>query len=329
MEQWKVQSFDEFCSNILCVKPKEIMEVNSLLENNNLYQKHILPSKCRERIVYEVDQYSLVYYCQKKLRKNFFSKIYYPSFVFGFIKQKSYFDYLNCHTTFEKNNYFLRLDIKDFFESLRVENFRECMEYYINSECGEEEKNEIINLFERIITYRGHFSQGIITSPDVSNLIFRSLDIRIQNYCCKLGIRYSRYADDLLFSSEQPYVHGRRFINMIRTILKTKGFELNNKKTLKQQGRLIINGYVVTDTISISRKKLTDINRHLFEINKSHSFPTTPWGAIDYKEVNYLVGYRSYLINLLKYGDKRNNSKITRIINNIDKVTKEYCEIAL
>ena len=93
-----------------------------------------------------------------------------------------------------------------------------------------------------ITTLNNHAIQGAITSPAISNIIFRSLDIRIEKYCEKIGVHYTRYADDMLFSSESSYIHSYKFTNAIQAIISDKGFYLNRKKTLKCENEISLNG---------------------------------------------------------------------------------------
>lgn len=106
--------------------------------------------------------------------------------------------------------------------------------------------------------------QGTITAPAVSNIVFRSMDIRIERYCSKYHVRYTRYADDLLFSSESEKLVKKNFIMGIAKILRSGGFELNYNKVIRSKSYISLNGFVISDTVTLSRKKLSDINRALF-----------------------------------------------------------------
>ena len=140
-----------------------------------------------------------------------------------------------------------------------------------------------------------------------------------------MNIKYSRYADDLLFSSESPFLHSDRFIKTIGCILSDRDFTINSKKTLKQVGVLNINGYIVGETVGISRRKLKNLNHVLFIVEKEKSKATkTSWNAPNFKLLNYLCGYRSYLIQLQRYGDSHQREKIKRTIHRIETVIDKY-----
>jgi len=89
------------------------------------------------------------------------------------------------------------LDIEDFFGSISEDLIRESITYYCKIE-DIDEKERVLDTIVSIVTYQNHILQGLVTSPTISNIIFRELDIRIQKYCKKFDANYTRYADDLL-----------------------------------------------------------------------------------------------------------------------------------
>ncbi len=324
MKNWQIQDYESLISGVLETTDADID--NELKNIDNCYEKINLLKKDKTtyRTIYQLKD-SWIATMQKRLLQKFFSNIYFPSNVFGFRKGCSYFDYLNCHKTVGDNTYFLRLDIKDFFDSIKSEHFKESIDYYIAEDCSDEEREKIIETILKITTYKNKFIQGSITAPIISNLVFRPLDIRIEKYCFEMGIKYSRYADDLLFSSSSSYLHSDRFIRTIINILKDRNFSINYKKTLRQKGKLAINGYVIDDNIHLSRKKIKKINRILFNVEKKKSkVLLTKWGAPNYRKLNYLSGYRSYLIHVMKYSSGEKKKRIATTISRIEDVIDRY-----
>jgi RNA-directed DNA polymerase len=88
--------------------------------------------------------------------------------------------------------------------------------------------------------------QGACTSPGISNLIARRLDSRLSGICRKLGWAYTRYADDLSFSSKTPSDRIGYLLARIRHIARDEGFDVNEKKTrvLKPGARQMVTGVV-------------------------------------------------------------------------------------
>ena len=307
MKNWQIHDYESLISDVLETTDTDID--NELKTIDKCYEKINLlkADKSTYRTIYQLKD-SWFANMQKRLLQKVFSNIYFPSNVFGFRKGYSYFDYLNYHKTVGDNTCFLRIDIKDFFDSIKSEHFKESIETIL-----------------KITTYKNKFVQGSITAPIISNLVFRPLDIRIEKYCFEMGIKYSRYADDLLFSSSSSYLHSDRFIRTIINILKDRNFSINHKKTLRQKGKLVINGYVIDDNIHLSRNKIKKINGILFRIEKKKSkVLLTKWGAPDYRKLNFLAGYRSYLIHVMKYSSDPKKKSIATTISRIEDVIDRY-----
>ncbi|WP_425133837.1 reverse transcriptase domain-containing protein, partial [Enterobacter hormaechei] len=85
---------------------------------------------------------------------------------------------------------------------------------------------------------------GFATSPFISNIIFRKLDILIKSLCDKRSIIYTRYADDMLFSSsgKDKLLGSEHFDNEISTIVNTAGLSLNKHKKIFKKGIISLNG---------------------------------------------------------------------------------------
>jgi retron-type reverse transcriptase len=92
--------------------------------------------------------------------------------------------------------------------------------------------------------------QGACTSPAISNQIARTLDRRLSALCERAGWRYTRYADDLTFSTEPgKRADIGRFIAKVRHIVEDEGFAINEKKGRVQRagGRQTVTGIVVNE----------------------------------------------------------------------------------
>lgn len=176
--------------------------------------------------------------------------------------------------------------------------------------------------------------------------------IRLQRYCDKQGIAYSRYADDLLFSSEEGKVLNKDFCRTIERILKSKGFSINYDKLRRTQNCIVLNGFVVDENIRLSRKKLKPVSRVLFYMERNRYERSADW-AKKYNEemskyineknvliekeddlINLLAGYRAFLICAVKHSDSENFTKRSgKIIGRIEKqitfIEKEKAKTSL
>jgi RNA-directed DNA polymerase len=101
--------------------------------------------------------------------------------------------------------------------------------------------------------------QGACTSPALSNLIARRLDSRLTGICKKLGWTYTRYADDLTFSTSGEAA-GRigYLLARVRHIAQNEGFAVNGKKTrvLRRHTAQVVTGLVVNEKPGVRRTEV-------------------------------------------------------------------------
>ncbi|MCI8482947.1 MAG: RNA-directed DNA polymerase [Lachnospiraceae bacterium] len=247
-----------------------------------------LPKQSGFRRIVSVESGCELEKLQKKLQRNFLSKLPVCPSAKGFVRGSSYLNFLEEHIGHE---YFLRMDLKNFFDSISVELLEESLKSFVRegeeTDSGEEKKesgegeNEsgILDEITALCTWKGTVPQGFLTSPSVSNLVFCRLDQRIRKYCRayqkeqKREIFYTRYADDLLFSSLGfNFRENKNFKRMISHILADGGFCCNEKKTIYQKGNISLSGYVIQEDVHLSRKKLKNINEVICQFDKRIKF---------------------------------------------------------
>jgi len=101
--------------------------------------------------------------------------------------------------------------------------------------------------------------QGACTSPGLSNQVARRLDRRLAGLAAKLGITYTRYADDISFSGDAAldtrvgYLMAR-----VRHVAEEEGFTINARKSrvLRRNTAQRVTGLVVNDKPSVSRREM-------------------------------------------------------------------------
>lgn len=309
---------------------KENIE-NIIKDKERFYTEKSIPKKNGYRTLFCMNKNSSLGKVQQNLRTNFLNKISVPDYVYGFVPNHSYKDFLSPHIN---KKYYIRLDIKNFFDSITTDILREVFSYYF--QVKDPINSILLDQFTELITLNGRVPQGAITSPIISNIVFRQLDLRIKRYCDKLNVTYTRYADDLLFSSNNPYIHHKVnkdfFIKKIKYILSNKGFKLNKDKVRYDKDFISLNGFVIENNIRLSRKKLKSLSGVLFVLDKyRHKFVIEEVlqeiNKLELKEglssildvIYYLAGYRAFLIQLLDKKDLENpdNKKNLRYINRI------------
>lgn len=314
-----------------------------ITNNIDSYYKNItINKKNGTRTIQCITKGSELYLAQKKLCSRFLNTIPIADNVFGFVPGYSFKDFLlpHTHTAINEKRYYLRLDIKDFFGSIKKHHIEQVFEYYFKID----DNNETLKKFTDLVTLNNSLPQGAVTSPVISNIVFRSFDLRIQKYCKNLDIIYTRYADDLLFSSNSPKLHENFFIKMIAQIFGNK-FVINSSKVKKSVFSISLNGFVVDSKVRISRSKKTEISELIFLFHKNGKpksideflgrlknrkcksdiknllINDDTFSKSELKLVHYLTGYRAFLIGWIPVNEKdKEYRKITKLIKEIENI---------
>lgn len=339
MKVWKINNKYTFYNNILKINETELDMILTSTMKKNYYQSPIeLPKKGGKRIVYSVNSEHRLYKIQKNVTKNFLDNILLPDTVYGFRKEKNYIDYLIPHIDFYGNNNYIRLDIENFFSSINTKTIRKTISSYfeVSANMNSKDVTKAIDNLIQILTYNGKVVQGAPCSPSLSNIIFRRLDIRIERYCRVFEVTYTRYADDMLFSSRSKMLYQPSFISGISKIISDEKFVLNYSKIIRAEKVISLGGYVISDDIRLSRSKLSNISRVLFYIEKHKDYKSASYyddlNSLLSKEmkdpiqfngiyslINYLSGNRAFIISVVKYSkDEKFRKKAVKIITRIE-----------
>ena len=164
----------------------------------------------------------------------------------GFSKGLSIIDNARPHVGQET---VIKLDIQDFFPNTAVERIREFF-------CKTGWTDDAADVLTKLVVFDQGLPQGAPTSPAVSNVVNCFMDLRLDALAKKYGMTYTRYADDLTFSSE---IYSRRDVHKILritgVILKSCGYSLNKKKKriIRKHRRQSVTGIVVNERLNIAR----------------------------------------------------------------------------
>lgn len=337
-----MQTLESFCFSIFNGSYSTILK--SI--NKEDYQKFTIPKKDGFRTINYLDKSSKLSILQKDLLVKILEKQAIPTCVKGFVKGENYKSYLSPHIG---SDFFVRIDIESFFPSIK--------ENYIKNELTNlviynsiEDKDKIVNLICDIVSLDGSLPQGACTSPAVSNIVMARIDQRILKYCQTFDICYTRYADDLLFSSKSfNFQEKKWFLKKVKYILGSNSLKICKSKTKYGHKELVLNGYIIADTgIRMSRKRLSDLrliinfsNRnfslletmgeeaYLLKVNllslKHRNLDKYPFTSI-FQFVQFMCGYRSFLISFVDhYFSSTNFQKdLHRLINKLEKQIEKY-----
>jgi RNA-directed DNA polymerase len=154
--------------------------------------------------------------------------------VHGFMKDRSTVTNAVPHLG---ANIVLRLDIRNFFESIPVASVERA---FVSLGASE----EAASLLSEFATLDGRLVQGASSSPAISNLVCVILDRALESIAQACGATYTRYSDDLTFSGHQVPDP-----DAIEQALKCEGFVLAREKVRYQKkGRFqYVTGVSVAD----------------------------------------------------------------------------------
>lgn len=177
----------------------------------------------------------------------------------------------------------INCDLKDFFPSItfpRIEGFFRSVGYSgavatILALVVTESPRQLVNYAGRelwVATGPRALPQGACTSPALSNAISWRLDRRLQALSHKLGLSYTRYADDLTFSAAEPMKDKIGYIlARVRHIVQDEGFTIHPQKTRvqKQSSRQTVTGLVVNERVSVARKTVRELRAILHNARRT------------------------------------------------------------
>ncbi|MGD9639409.1 MAG: retron Ec67 family RNA-directed DNA polymerase/endonuclease [Alphaproteobacteria bacterium] len=199
----------------------------------------------------------LLYDCVEEINKNHKNK----PISHGFQKNLSIVTNAKLHTG---KRYVFNIDLSDFFPSI---NFGRVRGFFI--------KNNNFNLTEKVATiiaqiacYNNQLPQGSPCSPVISNLVAQILDVRLVKLAKKYGLTYSRYADDITFSTNKKTFPCEVAFKLndeeskwgageeLTKIIEGSGFSINSKKSRMQYklSRQSVTGLVVNKRANVTKE---------------------------------------------------------------------------
>jgi retron-type reverse transcriptase len=216
----------------------------------------------------------------------------------GFEKGSSVVKNVEPH---KDSNAILVIDLEDFFPSIR-----DVFVYNIFRKIG---YNKLIStVFTNICTYQGILPQGSPSSPRLANLVTWRLDRRIQGLVGRRGVTYTRYADDLTFSSLSPSQLSQ-IVRPINSIVLDEGFRVNDSKTRligPSRARLVTGLIITNNGFGIGRKKYRILRATIHRVSQS------PTGETD-KLFQYVRGWLAYLNAV----DKKRSTRVKEYIKKL------------
>lgn len=164
------------------------------------------------------------------------------------------------------NGPILKFDFKDFFPSLRAEDWQNyCRRHGIFKD------EEDIQLSSKIMFRRANRRSSVLrlaigapSSPLLSNILLYEFDERIDKYCASQKVTYTRYADDITFSARRTgFLNGvEKYIVGILKEMKSPKLNINSDKTVlaTKKYKRMVTGLILTNDGKVSLGQLRKRN---------------------------------------------------------------------
>jgi RNA-directed DNA polymerase len=186
----------------------------------------------------------------------------------GFVPHRSIVTNASPHV---QKRHVLNVDLLDFFPSInfgRVRGLFMAKPYSRNP--------EVSTTLAQICCFDNGLPQGAPTSPIVSNMICARMDSQLQHLARANRCTYTRYADDITFSTSRPTLpkglaylsdsEGRLVLgDELRALIELNGFQINPGKTRLQprSRRQEVTGLTVNVFANVRRSYIRDIRSTL------------------------------------------------------------------
>jgi RNA-directed DNA polymerase len=187
--------------------------------------------------------------------------------VHGFVPGKSIVTNAKAHS---KKRYVLNIDLKNFFPSInfgRVRGMFIAVPYDINP--------AVATILAQICCHDNQLPQGAPTSPVIANMICAKMDSQLQRLAKECRCTYTRYADDLTFSTTLHNFpetlaiieDGGKVVlsQALQSIINGNGFTINERKVWIQIKGLHqeVTGLTVNKFPNVDRKYVRQIRAML------------------------------------------------------------------
>jgi len=222
-------------------------------------------------------------YIQRKLLP-LLEKLFVPRIpVHGFVKDRSAITNANAH---QARPFLLKIDLEDYFGGITRRRVRGVLE-------ATGIPLDVAKVISNLTVVNNNLPQGAPTSPLLANMVTFRLDRELMEFAKINRVRYTRYADDITFSSYVPPTglfseavpeSGLIGIDLLspelRLIFASNDFKINTDK-LRYAGRLArkeVTGLVVNEFTNVRRDFIRNLRAALYQAEQEAT-ETTPTHA--------------------------------------------------
>jgi RNA-directed DNA polymerase len=195
----------------------------------------------------------------------------------------------------QKSRYVSRLDLENFFPSLTAADVELLFKRNRTLIGGSPLTEEDVRLICALTCRFGKLTIGAPSSPTLSNKLLYELDVLLARISTNYEANYTRYADDLYFSSSRPGVLYEVCKSAERAFVETAspGLRINQKKTYhaSRKKRIAVTGLRITPegNLSVGRDLKRRIRVFAHKASKN---------AIAEKDLGWLRGMLAYVSSI-------------------------------
>ena len=177
-----------------------------------------------------------------------------------------------------RQRFLLCMDFKNFFYSISSTDLAD----YLTQRCPVDVRldPEDAGTLTDLVTWKGRLVIGAPSSPVLSNAICMELDRALSDAANQLGCRYSRYADDLAFSTQKPDIlreMERRVYGIVAALDCPSSLAINRKKTRHRSRRSRIRRRELTGLVLTQDGQLSVGRRYRRTVRSMvHSYESLP-----------------------------------------------------
>ncbi len=251
--QYKESQLKYLCSIVGC-QPEEVLYITSHIDeyysewfekkpdkktgdfkrykDGTLKLRPIRPSLKRLKVI------------QKAIKDKILAKIPLPENIHGGVKGKSNITNAKPH---QGNKYQFTTDLLGFYPSVKYDHV-----YHTLLSHGY--SNHFSHWVTKLTTWKYELPQGTSTSPHLANLVFLEIDKVLIPFCKANNLTYTRYVDDLTFSSQLDF---KPILNDVLRIITSCGYKISYRKT-SYNGDQSITGINVFNNFIDAPQKIKD-----------------------------------------------------------------------
>ena len=229
------------------------------------------------------------------------------SWIHGYVKGKSIVTNARVHLNKKR---LLRIDIKHFFGSITFDMVKNLFVEIGYSKSAADELARICTFSTDMYCWNQEYEErneykyiphGAPSSPYIANLVFQKVDKQIIDLLQCKQIDYSRYADDLFFSSDVDELSW--IVQSVSALVQKYGFEINMGKTklFKDNDIKLIMGLNLSNGLRVQNSYKRKLRQEIYYCKKFGIMNHLEHGGKE-KKANY-QGYlygKAYFINMVE-----------------------------